>query len=87
MFRQKSPIAVNRFDELDLTAENLERPKKKVNTQVHGKAKALYTFHAQNKRWGSHVATFHVHFLQMESNPENMPTLKVHYIFAENLFL
>jgi hypothetical protein len=48
---QKSPIpaAEQRFEEV-MDASSLQRPKKKVGTQVRGKAKALYHFAAQNPR-------------------------------------
>ncbi|KAK2142809.1 hypothetical protein NP493_4760g00007, partial [Ridgeia piscesae] len=52
---QKSPIPKDRFEE-NLDAASLERPKKKTVTKVRGKAKALYSFRAQNPRgagfWG-----------------------------------
>ena len=46
---QKSPIALNRYDEGE-AALSIQRPKKKVNTQPKGKAKALYNFNAQNSK-------------------------------------
>lgn len=47
---QKSPIppASNRFDEAN--AASLQRPKKKLQHHMRGKAKALYNFTAQNPR-------------------------------------
>ena len=51
-FSDKSPITPDRFEELGgADAPGLQRPKKKAGTVTRGKAKALYTFNAQNQRY------------------------------------
>ena len=51
-YSQKSPITPDRFEEFSgVEASGVQRPNKKVkNTVVRGKAKALYSFTAQNPK-------------------------------------
>ncbi|CAH1795503.1 unnamed protein product, partial [Owenia fusiformis] len=47
---QKSPIPTNRFDEGDRLPDHTKLRKKKIGTEIRGKAKAIYTFNAQNPK-------------------------------------
>ena len=51
---QKSPIPLNRYEDgsdSGSMATSLQRPTIKKPTRIRGKARAKYTFNAQNNKW------------------------------------